>query len=320
MLDISIDLDSLLCNSEGDSGGAEPYFWSLFFHVDTGSIRQGPDLLRSTTPLSDFTTRSMYPSGIRAGETVPIPPQIGHFDVALEDGQGDLPIFGFIGLLFDRKNTDANAIRAAHRAFANAGHLALNDVAPVAVIYGPGPQLDNAIDDAVDLVKTRMIDALRDALDWWDYADGQDRFIGHALRYFTGNQLRAVSDSATQPLRFTETIRLERSFQNPSFPALPPTVLLDDYTLNGILGVRDTAQPRPPFGIQQEAIGNANIAIATAQKKTRTLRERSKGLTGAALDAVIAEIKDQDAVLGDLRGKRAAAAGALTSLEGSVVD
>ena len=70
MINANIKLKAILCHAtEEQDSGAEPYMWTSFFYLDTRTWFGPGKKLVSYTPHADWTTRGVFPDGIRAKDT-----------------------------------------------------------------------------------------------------------------------------------------------------------------------------------------------------------------------------------------------------------
>jgi hypothetical protein len=74
MINANINLKAILCQvTDEQSSGAQPYMWTSFFYMDTITwFRPGKKLV-TYTPHANWTTRGVFPDGIRAGDIAEIP-------------------------------------------------------------------------------------------------------------------------------------------------------------------------------------------------------------------------------------------------------
>lgn len=231
MYDISFMFDRFHCNQESDFAGAEPYLWTLYFHLDISKIFFSHPM-ETFTPHKTWTTRGMYANGVRAGDDVLIPQSLGRYATALEDAGLDAMFAGFICVLIDQDGTDGDAIKAGHIAFADSAHEALNEVARDLV----GPVLDGDEPDITperialirEKISADVTNAIRGAQNWRDYFDNQDDLIGFGLKTFNANQIKGAAEVAN-PINLAINIRRERVIQNQN----QETILIDDYDVFG---------------------------------------------------------------------------------------
>ncbi len=128
MIDATLNLTGIHCNAESDWFGAEPYLWTVFFYTDLSTIPGSDGLVVTHTPHQTSTTRGMYPNGIEAGDDFNIPMSMGEYNVTLDNGGLGLSLIGCLFVLLDKRNTDADAIKAGHVALGISAQETLNDL------------------------------------------------------------------------------------------------------------------------------------------------------------------------------------------------
>lgn len=210
MYNTVINFDRFHCNEETDSGGAEPYLWTLFFHLDMNTISSGSSFLETWTPNKTWTTRGMYANGVHAGDDVLIPSSMGHFEVSLDDGGLGHMFTGCLCVLIDQDGTDGDAIKAGHEAFGDSAHDALNDLAIELFLSGSTEISDTQIDNVRGIIRSAVLSAIRNAQSWRDYFDDQDRLIGFGHLFFGADRLKAMADAPNpNPSNLAINIRRE---------------------------------------------------------------------------------------------------------------
>ena len=231
MYDISFMLDRFHCNQESDFAGAEPYLWTLYFHLDISRIFFSQPL-ETFTPHKTWTTRGMYADGVRSGDDVLIPQSIGRYATALEDGGLDAMFAGCLCVLIDQDNTDGDAIKAGHIAFADSAHDALNEVASDLVGQVLNGEEPDVTPGRIALIRQKIRadveGAIRGAQNWRDLFDDQDDFIGFGFQMFSASQIKGAAEVA-HPINLAINIRRERvvKSQNQEF------TVVDDYDVFG---------------------------------------------------------------------------------------
>lgn len=231
MYDISFILDRFQCNQESDFAGAEPYMWTLFFHLDISKIFTSLPL-ETYTPHKTWTTRGMYANGVSPGDSVLIPPSLGRYETALEDAGLGAMLAGFLCVLIDQDGTDGDAIKAGHAAFADSAHASLNELARELVrqvLEGETPDVSEvAITRIRERVQADAKSAIRSAQNWRDLLDDQDDFIGFGYRIFDATQIKGAADVAN-PINIAINIRRERLVKSQG----QEFMLVDDYDVFG---------------------------------------------------------------------------------------
>lgn len=270
MYDISINLDRFHCNHESDFAGAEPYLWTLFFHLDVSEIFSSTPL-ETTTPHKTWTTRGMYANGVGAGDDVLIPPSIGRFQTALDDAGLDAMFAGFLCVLIDQDGTDGDAIKAGHIAFADSAHAALNDMAGDVVgqvLDGQSPDVSEARIALIrDKIRADVEGAIRGAQNWRDIFDDQDDFIGFGYQIFDATQIKGAAQVAN-PINLAINIRREKIVKNQN----QEFTLVDDYD---VFGHFTASTPKRPGSLNWPEYEGYDKAVADFTK-TRSAIEALK--------------------------------------------
>ena len=285
MYDISFLLDRFHCNRESDFAGAEPYLWTVFFHLDISDIFSATPL-ESYTPHKTWTTRGMFSDGVHAGDDVLIPPSIGRYQNALDDGGLNAMFTGFLCVLIDQDGTDGDAIKAGHTAFADSAHDALNVVARElvgTVIDGKDPAISPArIAQIRDKIEQDVMAAVRGAQNWRDLFDDQDDFLGFGYQIFTADQIKAAADVAN-PINIVINIRRERVLKHQN----QEITLIDDYDVFGHFIAATPKRPGPLKWPQFEGYDKA-VADFTATKTAMDVLKGKLEKAGAAADPKMA--------------------------------
>lgn len=257
MYGISFILDRFHCNQESDFAGAEPYLWTLFFHLDISEIFTSLPL-ESYTPHKTWTTRGMYADGVRSGDDVLIPPSLGRYETALEDAGLDAMLAGFLCVLIDQDGTDGDAIKAGHAAFADSAHAALNELARGLVgqvLDGETPDVPEAgIAQIRERIRADVEGAIRGAQNWRDVFDDQDDFIGFGYQIFDATRIKGAADVAN-PINIAINIRSERIVKNQN----QEFMLVDDYD---VFGHFTASKPKRPGSLDWPEYEGYDKAVA----------------------------------------------------------
>ncbi|HEY9096587.1 MAG TPA: hypothetical protein VIN35_12630, partial [Hydrogenophaga sp.] len=277
MIDTTLQLSRVRCNAESDFGDAEPYLWTVFFYSDLSTLSGSAGLIRVHTPHRASTTRGMYADGVAPGDLLPIPPDMGTHEVALDDGGLGLSLLGCLFVLIDERNTDADAIKAGHLALDESVRLALNQLAASKIAAPDKTPTAQEVKALSDFVGERVLAAIKNALSWWDLLDQQDRFVGSGFKVFSEAQLQAVSSRGGVET-FEVNIHAERQIAS---AGQPPRVLIDDYDVLGTLRAQASVT-LPPFN--GPARDRFVAAVGGFQKVQRALGELEKDIASAPAD------------------------------------
>lgn len=296
MIDTTLSLNRLHCNSESDFGGAEPYLWTVFFYFDLSTISGSTGLMSTHTPHQSSTTRGMFPDGIESGDDVTVPASMGQFDVTLDGGDLGLSLIGCLFVLIDERNTDADAIKAGHVAFGVSAHEALNDLAASKVLADDKTPTPQEVKAMATRIENAVTAAIRNELSWWDLLDQQDRFVGSGFKVYSDARMSAIAAADGGADQFVVNIRSERTVSSTqvNLSGQPPqpasvTKLVDDYDLFGTLRViqADAAADRP--GPDRDRFVDAVQVFQEVQSRMRGLEDKARGAKGEARQQLLAQ-------------------------------
>jgi hypothetical protein len=197
MLKAQVHIPLVHCTQQYDeNGNSEPYLWFAYFWADSTSIA-------AEIPISVFVpsvpdTRAQYPDNIGNNRDIPIPPDVGRFEVNLEGGGLNLAMLGVLAVLFEEDDTAGDAIAAGYDAFRLAVGRELNKYVNEKGLTPPGP------DDIAKIVAGiygPVYDAIADEEGWWSgFWDNQDDYIGYSYALFVGDQLAEPATPTVQDL------------------------------------------------------------------------------------------------------------------------
>ncbi len=258
MLNTTIHLHEIHCHQENDKGSAEPYLWTVFFHLDINTVFNVGHRLITHTPQSHSTTKNVYLNNISAGDDLPIPEAIGRYNVTLDDGGIDAMLAGVLFILLEEDETDFDAIRAGHRAFAEVCDSILNEFIESKVFADDKSPTPDEVQMIADQIEREVKDAIKSAQGPWDYFDNQDDFQGFGYRFLTPDELKSLAS-------------------NGNIEGIHAPINGDGYswTVHGSINIIDLDPPVDPFSIQLEEYQNAvKIYLGTQEK----IDETEKGL------------------------------------------
>lgn len=206
-LNVTFDLDRLVCHDEGDGwGNAEPYMWTVFFKIDGTTCRLGDDLFLEGTA-TIFTTPGSHgnlgDTDVDAGDTVNIPAAVGFQEMELVPipvpealvnlGVDDAPaIAGCIVILMEEDNVSDSGANSGHQALNNAVQNALNSLIPTLGVSNQTIS-DEDIEALTGSIQTQIENAIKDNQAWyenfWSWLNADDT-IGTQVWKFSGDELK----------------------------------------------------------------------------------------------------------------------------------
>ncbi len=190
MISATIEVPSLHCTEQYDEhGNSEPYLWFAYFFGDITSLIEEDD------PISVFVpdvpdVRALFPE-VGDNQDIDIPPELGVFQVNLEDGGLDIAMLGVLVVLLEEDDTPDDAIAAGYNAFRTAVHRELNKFVKENGLSEP---TEEQIKKIVDAVRSSARDAVASELGFWEgLCDNQDDTIGFSRTMFFGKTLTEPS-------------------------------------------------------------------------------------------------------------------------------
>jgi hypothetical protein len=275
MINANINLESILCHvTDEQADGAEPYMWTSFFYLDTRTWFQRDKKVVTYTPHADWTTRGVFPNGIRAGDIVNIPASLGNYQVALDTAGLDLAMVGTIFVLLEQDSAPGGAIRAGHEAFAQAVDETLNDyMNQVTSVVDISPKPEQ-IQKMADQIQGRVKGAIGDAQDITDIFADQDNYFGFGYYILGYPQLesiaaRAGSESFHNRIRSDVTITdlLGNTYE-----------FVNDYEVFGEAVIVDDDQPPGEANHQYEVYKSAVDEFKSIEiEVSKTIRRLQEG-------------------------------------------
>jgi hypothetical protein len=167
MINAVIRIPLLHCTQQYDeNGNSEPYLWFAYFWADATSI-SAPDPISVFVP-SAADTRAQYPDNIGNNRDIPIPIEVGRFEVNLEGGGSNLTMLGVLAVLFEEDDTHSDAIAAGYDAFRIAVSRELNK-------YVKEKRLTPSNDDDVQKIVSAIYTSVYNAI------AAQGRLVGRIL-------------------------------------------------------------------------------------------------------------------------------------------
>ncbi len=213
-INVKLDFTNLHCTEEADgAGSAEPYMWTVFFKIDGDTVRVGPDLKlhgKATVVTTPGNHGDLLNNDVDAGENVPIPKALGHFQTTLKpipvDGLS-LTVGGAVGavvVLMEEDSTPASAIAKGHTALNKALTDELNKLIPTLGLTKQSPTNED-LKNMENQIGSAVMGAIKKGVGVWSYiggifGNGQDDKIGTAEFIFPHSKL-AENQNKSIPLK-----------------------------------------------------------------------------------------------------------------------
>jgi hypothetical protein len=265
MINATINLPTLRCHQQFDSGGAsEPYLWTAFFFADFVTTKTSKKV-RVIVPQFFNSLRSSFPDGVTNGQDISIPPEVGRQTIKL-DASNDVVALGVLVLLLEQDDTREDAMKIGHRAFAEALEKELNKFVEEHGATRPNDEQVKAITSAVE---SSTKDAIKKELNLIDQLfRNQDDFLGVTFTLLIGKE---VTNSNGSGLTF-------------------PLIEKDEFQVSGtrivkvgrqkyeIVGAKLTVEPfvPDPCAAQVLAFNQATVEVDQLKKALRALEEQFK--------------------------------------------
>src|SRR5262245_23013196 len=197
LINAKIDMPALHCTQQFELGGiAADYLWFAYFFADVTTIST-PQPISVFVPLVS-NTRALFPDLVGNNQDILIPPEVGTFQVYLDDGGASLALLGVLVVLFSRHETPDGAIAAGYDAFRDAVIRELNNFVKANGAVRP---TDDQIAQIANEIRNSVSSAIESKLSTWQKLfDTQDKFIGHFHTLFVGSELAAGPTPRTMPL------------------------------------------------------------------------------------------------------------------------
>ena len=268
MIHANINLKAILCHVTDDgNSGAEPYMWTSFFYLDANTLFGRLDKKIVTyTPHADWTTRGVFPDGIRAGDIVDIPASLGNYQVALDPGGADIAMVGTLFALLDQHSTPGDAIRAGHEAFAQAVDEALNDYINSATSLA-SPTAEQ-VKKLADQIQGQVKSAIKDKLSFYDVFNNQDNSIGFGYYTLAREELPEAAARPNGSLSFTNRITSTRTILG--------VPLVNDYEVFGEATIVDDGQPPGEANDQYEVYKSAVEEVKSIESEISNTARMSR--------------------------------------------
>jgi len=288
MLSVMLKLEHMHCHEEADNFySSEPYLWTVFFHADINTVTLGFDNMIATyTPHANWTTRGLYPNGVKAGDDVDIPASMGVRKVILDDGGAGIGMVGVLFVLLEQDQTPGNAISAGHQALAEATNFALNDYvnSKFPEIIEPTP---SEIQIIADQIQGEVEDAIKDKLSWYHFLHDHDDVFGFGHQFLLYDELSSLASQTPPEQSFSARIHHEKVSQK----------LVNDYEIFGKVLVRPYPPPPDPCANELEAYNAAVKALKDINDTIKHMQNELQTATGGKKQALLIAIKWQQETL-----------------------
>jgi hypothetical protein len=199
VMDIHARIERLECIDAGESRGAEPYLWTVFFKIDGSTCRVVGGVLNGTATVVATTGGShgnLSSESVHSGDLVAIPPHLGEFRTRLYPIAFDAPIgsmtekggvFGIAAVLMEQDQTSEDDVNAGRRALTAALQKELDAMIPTLTLSHEEPT-PAEIDDMKDRVSAAVHDAVSaevSVVDWIFGGTDMDNEIGTGFFRFS---------------------------------------------------------------------------------------------------------------------------------------
>lgn len=213
---VTINLDRLECIKEYDaSGHSEPYIWTAFLRGDASTFSDINRIIDVQVPFETETGRGLFGNtgkGVKPGNIIPIPDALGRNVSTVQtfpiDGK-ETVFIGFIVVLLEEDETPSDAIKAGHKAFAEALR---EEIQQLAIVKRRFPTEDE-IQRIKENISGRVKSAIKDKLSWYHWFTSHDDLIGllgGEQTLFTTERIRQWAGKGPQGFRTaiqgTETV------------------------------------------------------------------------------------------------------------------
>jgi hypothetical protein len=248
--------------------------WPAFFSLDINTVLQGEgNRLVTYTPQTNWTTRGAFPDGIQAGDIVDIPESLGNYSVDLDPGGLDIATVGCLFVLLEEDSTPGHAVRAGHKAFAEAVDEVLNTFVD-SVFPNPDVSVTDAqIEQMAGQIQGQVKGAIKDELSWIQLLYQQDDFIGFGYRILSRSDLRMLAARPFGRQGFTNRIVNSVSIFGQNY--------VQDFEVFGVVTAVDDDQPPGEGNAQYETYRLTVRELRTAEdairKVLRKLRKTASG-------------------------------------------
>jgi hypothetical protein len=247
-------------------------------------------VVATETPLSNFTTRQMYPNNVSEGDEIGIPWSLGKHRFLLDDGGLGRAAVGALFVLLAQAHTPGDAISAGHRALAEATNAALNDYVWARLPDVPPPTSDD-IQQIANQIQSEVKGAVKDALSWYNVFSSQDDTLGFGYIFKSFADLSSLA--AQQPperLGFNHWISRQYTID---LPLVHPIEV--EYSFR-IAGGVSAVQYTPRSAYQQE-LDSYNAAVSELKVIDDKIDHVREQLHGKSEDERAARLSEMEELL-----------------------
>jgi hypothetical protein len=298
--DAFIVLKQLRCLQEHERG-SEPYLWPVLLYIDDHTLdmdNPGEPPVAVIAPAINHA-RVVLQSGMRAGETAAIPPEVGHLRVRFEDGLTIQKLIVAVAL-WEEDETPTAAMRAGFAAFVGAQRAAL--IANLSDLFQATTeaQLQLINDKITDQVRGAVESAIKNGLTGWQKAKvfagtlNLDDFIASASVAFPLGLPPEPGELVPFLVPTPFTLPLVRRAINPlTGEVLDSTT--DRYELEGELLLRRV--PTELCRAEVAQVAAAKVAVEDIEKQIKALqaeREQASPAEKVLINQQIKELKEVD--------------------------
>ena len=225
---LTMRLTELRCITQSEGGGgSEPYLWVTYFAHGVDPLPGQTGIVATNTPAYD-AFRTEFPDGVRAGQSVPVPPFLaeGSFDIDLARPYKQV---GCIAVLMEEDATPQSSIILGRIAYAKEISVQVNALVTKRIqTQDDGPITDDELKAIRKAVAAKAEAAIGSNQSIWDFFRNQDDPGGYAYVGYGDAGLKELAESASRskPMEFKEISNESGS---------------DRYALSGIVSI---AEPR----------------------------------------------------------------------------
>jgi hypothetical protein len=283
MINATINLPTLRCHEQFDSGGpSEPYLWTAFFWADVTTVGTSVKV-RVNVPRFGNSLRGFFPDGVRNGQDIAIPAEIGRQTIKLDDGGNGIVMLGALVVLLEEDSTPDDAIKHGHDVFRQAVGNELNKFVTKNGARRPTPDEVKAIASAIE---SATKDAIESQLSFLEKLFlNQDDFLGNTFTLLIGSE---VTNPNGNGLTF-------------------PLVEKDEFQIGGPGGVRKVGHQKyeivganlkvepfvpDPCAAQVLAFNQAKVGVDELQKALRTLQEQFRNAPASQKPIILEDIRE----------------------------
>lgn len=214
-----VQLNTLRCIHENESGGAEPYVWPFMVAIHTG-----PAYETATTPTlaGIVESRHIIASSMKAGQAADLQFPGNNLAYQFDDGQTGCQVLLVVAML-EADDTSASAMMAGYQTYLD--QLRTQLVPKLPFLVGQDEASRKVITDPIEKdVSKKVFEAVAAELSWHDKLfDDQDDFIASA--FYESPKLDALLHSMDFTLRLTGTNVIR--FLGRDYPITPTQYELD---------------------------------------------------------------------------------------------